>query len=358
MNPPAPRPAVSERMLRAFIVPRTNPRRGWGILCAMILAIGVSDYLSGTDASLAIFYLVPVLLATGWHGARAGISVAAVCTVTRMISDWLVVYPAPPGVSLFWNAFASFLIALVVVWLLDALLNLHRALESKITERTAELEHAVAERARLERELLETSARERSAFGRELHDEVGQHLVATALAVQALAQRLTGPLATEAIAIVEWTEQAVAKTRNLARGLLLAEISPDRLIAELEELSLVARHAGLKFEFVHDGAPVGANRLECAQLFRIAQEALSNAVRHAHATRLKISVAHQAGIFYLAIEDDGIGIPRAQPATGMGLHIMMQRARSIGAQLTVELRQPRGTRVTCALPAAPALSRG
>src|SRR5438270_517354 len=84
---------------------------------------------------------------------------------------------------------------------------------------------------------LDVSMRERSAFGRELHDELGQHLVATALAAQVLAQKLNdAPAAADARAIVRWIEEAIAKTRNLARGLLLAQIEPDRLLQELEEL--------------------------------------------------------------------------------------------------------------------------
>jgi signal transduction histidine kinase len=250
------------------------------------------------------------------------------------------------------------LIALLIIWLLDALLILHRDLESKIVERTAQLEHAVAEQARLERELLEAGARERISFGRELHDEIGQHLVATALAVQALALRLTGPLATEATAIVDWTEQAVAKTRSLARGLLLAEIAPQRLIPELEELASVARHARIALEVEHDDAPIDLRALDCAQIFRIAQEAVSNAVRHAQATRITISVARRAGAFSVTIEDDGIGIPDERTGGGMGLQIMTQRARLIGARVLVEKRESKGTRVTCTLPVANQVNHG
>jgi signal transduction histidine kinase len=338
-------------MLHAFIdPPKTRSSVSWTLIAGLILAIGVLDYLSGTDASLAIFYLVPVLLITGWRGARSGVTVAAACTVTRIASDGLAMPRGESLWNLYWNALASFAIAGLVIWLLDALLTLHRELERKIAARTAELEQSVAERGRLEREVLEASARERTAFGQELHDDIGQHLVATALAVQALAQRLTGPLATEAQAVVDWTEQAVAKTRRLAQGLLLAEINPGRLVHELEELASVARQAHIVLNVEHDGKPIDATALECAHLFRIAQEAVSNAIRHAQATSIKISVAERDGMFYLGIDDDGIGIQRQRRSSGMGLQIMTHRARLIGAQVSVEPRRPAGTRVACTLP--------
>jgi signal transduction histidine kinase len=346
-------------MLRAFIdPPATGATGGWSIIVAIIVVIGFLDYISGTDASLAILYLVPVMLVTGWKGAGAGVAVAVVCTITRIVSDAFVTFPDAPALSLFWNALASFVIALIVVWLFHALLTLHRDLEGKILERTAQLEQSMTERARLERELLEASSRERSNFGRELHDEIGQHLVATALAVQALAQRLTGPLATDALAIVDWTEEAVAKTRNLARGLLLAEISPHRLIGELEELSVIARHARTAFALQHDGAPIHASRVECAQLYRIAQEAVTNAIRHASATRITLSVTQQHGAVTLTVEDDGRGISREQPNRGMGMQIMSQRARLIGAKLTIEPGPTKGTRVTCTLAPLPPATHG
>src|SRR3954462_11155430 len=99
--------SVSERMLRIFIDPPVaNPAVAWLIITASILGVGVSDYLSGTDASLAIFYLVPVMLITGWRGAQSGVMVAAACSLTRYVSDALIVYPARPGPSLLWNALA------------------------------------------------------------------------------------------------------------------------------------------------------------------------------------------------------------------------------------------------------------
>lgn len=346
-------------MVRIFIAPpAASPLVVWVIIAGLILVIGTSDYLSGTDASLAVFYLLPIMLITGWRGAQSGTAVAAVCSLTRFISDALATYPSPPHLSLFWNALSSFIIAVLVVWLLDALLNLHRNLESNIDQRTAELQEAVAVRARLERELLDAGSRERSAFGRELHDEIGQHLVATAFAVQALAQRLTGPLATEALAIVDWAEQAVAKTRKLARGLLLAEILPERLVDELEELSTAVSHGGAALRVYHDGAPVKATALECAQLFRIAQEAVNNATRHANAKKIAVSVATISDSIHLAIEDDGVGIAPQRNGTGMGLQIMTQRARMMGGELTVQKRSPRGTRVACVLPANRSTTHG
>lgn len=97
-----------------------------------------------------------------------------------------------------------------------------------------------------------------SLIGRELHDELGQHLVATAMAAQVLAQKLNQPGAiTDARRIVRLIEEAIAKARKLARGLILASIEPDRFAQELEELALGASQRGVPCRVIHRGGRAG-----------------------------------------------------------------------------------------------------
>ncbi|MCX6956709.1 MAG: sensor histidine kinase, partial [Verrucomicrobia bacterium] len=332
--------------------------RAWSVVAGLVALIGLLDYASGINVSLAVLYLVPVSLATGWLGLYPGLMLALVCTLVRVGSDSLIVLPHALPLHTWWNAAATLAIMLWAVWLLHALLSLHRNLAGEVAKRTTELEESIAERQRLERQILDVSDRERNAFGRELHDELGQHFVATALATQVLAQTLGDkPGAAEARSIAGWIEEGIAKTRKLARGLLLAQIEPERLPQELEELARGVSRAGLRGRMVFRGTPIAATAADCAQLFRIAQEAVSNVLHHANATTVQILLVSDADALCLSVVDDGQGIP--EPPTGgrgLGLRIMEHRARLIGASFSLVSEPDAGTTLTCRLPGLAPLS--
>jgi len=273
---------TATNLIGALVRPPEIQRRRAQVIVAMLtIFIGVIDYLSGINISLAVLYLLPVSLATGWFGLYPGITAAVVCNLVRVGTDALIVLPQALPWDTWWNAAATLMIMLWAVWLLHSLLALHRNLEGEVAKRTSELNASVTERQRLERQILDVSDRERNAFGRELHDELGQHFVATALAAQVLAQTLGERQGgAEARAIAGWIEKGIAKTRKLARGLLLAQIEPERLPQELDELARSVSRGGLKGQMVFHGSPIRATAADCAQLFRIAQEAVSNVVRH------------------------------------------------------------------------------
>lgn len=333
------RPPDSGRMLRPIV------------LTLLIVIVGTIDYVSGIAISVAVFYLVPILLATAWHGRRIGAALVPLTTGIRLVTDGITLYPQPIPLYTYWNASAGLVLFLFVVWLVDALVALHRQLEAKVAARTAELEQSIAERRRLELEVLETANRERNSFGRELHDGLGQHLVATALASQVLARNLGATReATAAGRIVSYIEEAIARTRSLARGLLLARIDPENLAQELDELASGASAGGVQCRLVHGGQSIGATPMQCAQLFRIAQEAVGNALRHAGARTVNITLASDEHALCLAVEDDGRGFPSGIDESGVGLRSMRYRAGLVGASLSILSEDGRGTRVICRLP--------
>lgn len=330
----------------------------WAVVWAMVGLVAVSDYFSGIYVSLSIFYLVPISLATAWLGRRAGWALALGCTLTRFGSDVLIATPDTLPAHTWWNGCAALVIFLLVVYLIDALVSFHRRLEHKVAERTNELRTSIAERERLERDLLDVGSRERNAIGRELHDDLGQHLVATALAAQVLAQKTTDPAgAGDARQIVQWIETAIAKTRRLARGLLLSHIEPARFVAELEQLAADSSRGATRVQVQHTGLAVQVSGGQCAQLFRIAQEAVGNALRHAGADTVEITLANDAEALCLIIADDGRGLQSsaavgAPPSAsgGMGLRIMEHRARYIGASFSIWSAPGEGTKIVVRLP--------
>lgn len=327
----------------------------WVTVCTTL--VGFIDYLTGTRVSLTLLYLAPVAMATVWINRTAGWLTAVACVVVRVSADLLEAPEAWASVWLWWNAGASLVVYLAVAWILDTLIRLHRELEQRVRARTAELEIETQRRQQVQRELLELSASERSAMGRELHDQLGQHLVGTAMAAQVLVQRLQNKdevSAREARKIADLVEQGIAQTRQLARGLMLERVDPDRLQSEVEELC-----AALRQQFpavncsVRTASPARLrDPAAVAQLYRIAQEAMRNACRHSGAKHVHLTLDDLPGKLQLTIEDDGRGLADPEHRTGgIGLQIMQHRAEVLRAHLEITTRPGQGTTVRCEIPA-------
>lgn len=234
--------------------------------------------------------------------------------------------------------------------------NLEQRVEARTRELTRineELASEIARRQRLEGELLEISERERRRFGQDLHDETCQALTGHAMELATLSQRLknTGSeLAPGLQHLAIKLNQLVHHTRQIAHGLHPVCLSGG-LSAALEEL--VTQYSPkvqchLRAENLGLTLPADAE----LSLYRIAQEALNNTVKHAQASRADIRLHRNGTRIVLSIEDNGVGLPKPMPANpgGMGLDILGYRARSIGAHLTIESLTKGGVRVTCHLP--------
>lgn len=216
----------------------------------------------------------------------------------------------------------------------------------------------ITERKRLEKEILDISDRERQRIGQDLHDGLGQHLAGIEFISQALAQQLAAkrrPEAASAAEIARLVREAMRQSRQLARGLAPVVLESEGLMAALEELATnTAKVFGLRTRFECPAPVLIDDHHVATHLFRIAQEAVSNAVKHARAKQLLLALRHTANQVVLTIADDGVGLSDPLPGLkGLGLRIMQYRAGLIGASLLV-LRQPSGgTTVTCSLPRPP-----
>ncbi len=323
------------------------------IVAIIVALIGWVDYLTGIRVSLELFYLIPITLTVAWLGPRVGGVVAVICIATRVGGD-LANGPYPYPLIVFWNRLTDLAVYLVLVWVMHGLLSLYRELDRRVDERTRALQQANDERQRLERELLDIAARERNAIGRELHDDLCQQLVGTAFAAKVLAEHLASRApadAHDAQTIVKYVEEGISKTRSLARGLLLASIEPGNLANELADLAAKGTASGVPCRFKVEGRPVINDAATAAQLFRIAQEAMRNALRHARPARVNILLGGTTDASFLMVEDDGCGVPpTATRGSGLGLQIMAHRASLIGGVLSVVPAPGAGTRVICHLP--------
>ena len=216
-----------------------------------------------------------------------------------------------------------------------------------------------AARRHLEQEVLKSSEHERQRIARDLHDDLGQQLTGIAIMARMLATRLAAralPEAGDARELGELVQGAIAQSLALARGLdPLTEYGAE-LPAALDALARDGeRRFRIRCEFRRIGDVPAVDGEVATHLYRIAQEAMTNAVKHGPAGQVNIDLRGSAGgALELAIADDGKAAPDpAQFGRGQGLRIMEYRARTIGGSLAIERNpQGRGLRIRCTLPSA------
>lgn len=222
-------------------------------------------------------------------------------------------------------------------------------------ERDRKLAVAEAERQRLEREILHISDRERARIGQDLHDGLGQHLAGIEMLSEVLARKLAArrrPEAATATEIARLVREAIGQTRQLARGLSPVHLEAEGLMTALAELAThTEKRCGLRCVFECEAPVLLPNHAAATHLFRIAQEAVTNALKHARSKRLVLALRQTPAETTLCIRDFGVGLPEPPPTAGLGLRLMQYRAGLIGARLQVRSEPDGGTSVTCVLPA-------
>lgn len=219
----------------------------------------------------------------------------------------------------------------------------------------------VTERRVLEEQVLAAATREQRRVGIDLHDGLGQVLtgVAFMLGSHIANLRRGQPLDVAQLEqVLEHVHGAIETTRSLARGLSPVTLDAGGIVSALCDLARGARGwCPCSVEFATTiTTPLALDATRSDHLYRIAQEALSNAARHACATRIRIGLELDGDELLLRVVDDGNGLPpdadraRVDPAApGMGLRIMAYRAQTIGAQLSVRRLPGGGTSVECRL---------
>jgi two-component system sensor histidine kinase NreB len=209
-------------------------------------------------------------------------------------------------------------------------------------------------RKRLEEAILQISDREQRRLGQDLHDGICQHLAGIELMIEALEQQLvkkSKPQAERAHDIGRQVRDTIRETRLLARGLSPVEFEPNGLMSALKELGASIKHMfRIDCIFECKEEVLVTNNVAASHLFRIAQEAVSNAIRHGKAKRVTIELEKNRNQLWLRVRDNGGGISLTAAASkGMGLQVMEHRANTIGATLLIEPNPGGGTAVICYL---------
>ena len=244
--------------------------------------------------------------------------------------------------------FAAFV---VFAGVLSNLGTLVRELDRRVDDRTAELKHEMAERQRLDREIAQVADRERRRLGHDLHDRLGQHLIGTVLAAQAIKEKLekrSAPEAADVGNLTRYLDEGVDLTRKLARGFYSPELDAEGLSDALLHLAdSVTERSQVTCVFQGDHSIRIQDSTIANQLYRIAQEAVTNSVKHAAAKQIDIRLAMAGPELCLSIVDDGVGFPDKPRSEGLGLHLMRHGAALSGGTFDVRRNAEKGTIATC-----------
>jgi signal transduction histidine kinase len=279
---------------------------------------------------------------------RLGITTAVVSAIIWWSTNWFNGDPDLHSWISAWEITRHSVFFVLVAWTAGAL----RAKNDIAAGRIALLEHS----RRLEQEIVNISEAAQRRIGQDLHDGVCQVLAALSCSAASLRTDLENrQLMAEARTAGELArllQAAVVETRDLARSLVPAFVSEVGLALALEALAhSVSTLHRVNCTFTLCGRESAVDEEVATHLYRIAQEAVSNAIKHGKASHIALSLDLAEDCSTLQIVDDGVGISEKPSSDGMGLAVMAYRARLTGGELTVEPLPGGGTAISCMAPA-------
>lgn len=319
--------------------------------CLLVtLVIGATDYLAGRDITLAFVYALPISVVSWYAGRFSGLLLAVLSVVLSVGGD--IVLQLYSGVLITTiNCVCRLSFYGLLALAMARLGRLQRDVERRAEHRALALARETAERTRLEQEMIEISEREQRRIGRDLHDGLCQHLTGTAMAGQVLVETLSGaqrPEAAQARKLVRLVEDAVTAARGMAKGLHPVEMEADGLMRALEEFAATTSELfGVQCRFLCHVPVLIRAPMTAIHLYRIAQEAVSNAIKHGRARQVFVLLDETEAGIRLVISDDGSGFSDRPNNGGMGLRIMADRAKMIGGEFSISRNGDGGMELTC-----------
>jgi signal transduction histidine kinase len=355
--------------------------RTWVLLGCLWLLTVVGVVVLPQGPYVRALPIVAPLLAIVLIGVRAGRIATVISLGVLMFGPLLRFVPGLPGVlgagpradfpleviSLQGLALTAQMLVLMTLlerfyrFLLESLAAERRATAERMAAQRR-LETEIEQRRRLEHEIARVADEERRRLGNDVHDGVCQQLTAALLRCQALElhlERGAPPSFAELGALSSLLGEAINEARAVAEGLCPLGPAPDALAPALRDLARRAqRMSGVSCEFHAEGDVLLRNAPTAQHLYRIAQEALNNAVRHARASRITVELRGSDEGLRLRVQDNGVGLPGDLRPGGMGLRNMAFRAQVLESELIVEPAAGGGTRMSCRVPRAACFAPG
>jgi signal transduction histidine kinase len=333
-----------------FVTAFQRQPHGWifAEAASLLFPIAFYDYSTGYEVSLSILYCVPIFLVAWCCDRKLGLLMALLSGITWWWADVQAGHPYLQSWLEGWEVLVR--CGFFIITAIGTSAVKHQRDES--ASRIALLEYS----QKLEREIIGISEREQERIGQDLHDGICQYLAALSCSAASLKSDLEGHrLVAEARVADElagFLRDAVAQTRNLARGLVPVRMDEAGLASALEELTLSAtRLLGIRCVYESAGTPLVRDNAVALHLYRIAQEAINNATKHGKATNVLVSLSENGQATTLRIVDNGVGISKtATGSNGMGLGLMYYRARLAHGELCIEEPATGGTAITCGIP--------
>ena len=361
----------------------SGPRPGWprrpieaACVGIVLIATGAAFFggIGQKNAPIEWFWIPVVVWVAYRFGQRAAatsvLGLSAVTVWGTELGLGPFVLPSPNASLLLLQSFLG--VVAMVALMLGAVVSareritadLRRArdeLEERVRDRTADLSRAnqslrgeIAERSRLEKELIHAGERERLRLGRDLHDDLGQLLAGIAFLTGAMEKKLSAHSLPETAAAKEirsLVQEAIAKTHQLTLGLTPVTLGEGGFLTSVQELAaMTERVFDVACSLKYDQPLVVDRPIAATNLYRIIQESISNAVRHGSAHDIVISLALQGERLILTVRDDGVGSAAHHArGEGLGVSIMKHRAEQLGGTLEVQPDRD-GTTVVCSVP--------
>jgi len=321
--------------------------RSWMLMEAVLALALVAciDVITTWQFTMFVFYCVPVFMVALHSPRRLGIGFAVFTGLVALAANYDSIPVRGLGGYIWAGANRTGGLLLAAAYGISV-----QSFREELRRRMQAIERA----QELEREILRAGEREQIRIGQDLHDGVCQTLAALDCAAQCLKLDLEvegSPQAKLAAEIQKRLSSATLEARSLARGIYPLPMEPDGLSMALRELVVATRtlcHAAVGFESDED---IVVKDSEVAMhLYRITQEALSNAMRHSNATRVDVRVMRDDQRLSISVVDDGCGSAIQGRPDGMGWRTMHYRAKLIGARIEKESKPSGGTTVRCSLP--------
>ncbi len=315
-----------------------------GEMAVAILVIGWFDFITDYSIRLLPFYGGPIFVVAWFCRRKWAFAITTFAAATWWLANWLNGDPELRGWLQAWEIFRHVGYFIVVAFLGSAL----RAKGDIAAARIALLERA----HQLEHEIVNISEAEQRRLGRDLHDGLCQYLAGLSCAAAGLRDDLRAlqleEKANSAAELAKLLQDAVIQTRDLSHSLVPAHVADLGLSVALESLThSIARLQGITCSFDGREASCDCDDETATHLYRIAQEAISNAIKHGAAKNIQVALATRGDGIVLRVTDDGLGLAERRPTKSGGLAIMEYRARMSGGELKIGPGENGGTEVEC-----------
>jgi signal transduction histidine kinase len=312
-----------------------------------VLVVGFFDYITGYEISFFLFYSGPILFGVWFLDKKSTMLVVLVSAVVWWWADWKDGHPYFASWVQIWETGVRLVFFTFVAIGGSAIKAQRDAMEARVS--------SMRRMRQLEREIVAASEREQQRIGADLHDGLCQFLAGITCVAGSMRDDLSErfqPEAETASEIHELLKEAIVQARDIARGIAPVHMDETGLVSALDDLaSNASRLHDVDCTFEPEGEIWIAHREISTHLYRIAQEATSNAVRHGHASVVAIRLAIEPGQVILTIQDNGVGIRATDAASGgMGLRSMRYRAGILNGSIEFSPAPKGGTRVCCRAP--------